>query len=440
MKKDAFEKLEIDSYIIKERVGEGAVGAVYRGVRNDDIQDERAFKFISAGNLRKNWKNEINKVTKLSTVNSVIPYHGNGIIWVEEEKHVWISWKFIRGTSLRSIVDSQEITVPLLCSIIENVLTVLHACRELDIQHGDLHSGNVLIENSNPLNIDAGLRRVWITDFGYLTASIGKDMLDDFLGLAIIIRDCINSISRKALNGEDKNKLLKLELDFLRLLKETDHTQGSWVRNPRELLSNVKTIESDNTIDLEEIATNPGDYLAAETIGDRYHVWRSLFVPVFSGSDDILSRNICVMTGLRGCGKTMIFRRLTALYNHHLGPSKVKGSESFIGFYLNARTLAEAFPWLPQDQENKARNQILHFFHVSWSLELGNIILASPVCERKKRRSWMAGRILPILFCWFDLYLKCKYCRAVKEFSSEATQLIKARRRVRLSKLGTFKA
>jgi hypothetical protein len=112
------------------------------------------------------------------------------------------------------------------------------------------------------------------------------------------------------------------------------------------------------------------DYLAAELIGDRYDEWKELFVPEFLARSSVLDRNICVVTGLRGCGKTMIFRRLTALFDCHLGPSDVPRANTFIGCYLNARTIAEAFPWLPETEEENARQQILHYFHVSWSLEI----------------------------------------------------------------------
>jgi len=66
----------------------------------------------------------------------------------------------------------------------------------------------------------------------------------------------------------------------------------------------------------------------------------------------------------------MIFRRLTALYDLHLGPSNVPESDSFLGFYVNARVIAESFPWLPDPAEQDARNQVLHYFHSCWILEV----------------------------------------------------------------------
>ena len=113
-----------------------------------------------------------------------------------------------------------------------------------------------------------------------------------------------------------------------------------------------------------------GDYLAAEVLGNRYDEWRDLFVPSIMGAEKLLSKNIAVLTGLRGCGKTTIFRRLTALYDIKLGQSNIPNSGEFLGFYFNARNLAEAFPWLPDEKLDVARPRIIHYFNCCWVIEI----------------------------------------------------------------------
>lgn len=81
--------------------------------------------------------------------------------------------------------------------------------------------------------------------------------------------------------------------------------------------------------------------------------------------------NITVLTGARGCGKSMAFRRLTLLMDTIIGePSGVKGADQFIGFYLNCRDLIEAFPWLPSHIDEGVQQQLIHYFHLAWFSEI----------------------------------------------------------------------
>jgi hypothetical protein len=115
----------------------------------------------------------------------------------------------------------------------------------------------------------------------------------------------------------------------------------------------------------------PGDYLSAEALGFRADEWQNLFVPEFLAARELLSKNVTVLTGARGCGKTMSFRRLTAFMDKLIGSSSgVNGADQFIGFYINCRELAEAFPWLPEHLNQSAEKQIIHFFHLTWLAEI----------------------------------------------------------------------
>src|SRR5207244_3113677 len=104
----------------------------------------------------------------------------------------------------------------------------------------------------------------------------------------------------------------------------------------------------------------------AEALGYRVEEWKDLFVPEFLAAQDLLSKNITILTGARGCGKTMAFRRLTAFMDKVIGESsRVKGAAQFVGFYLNCRDLVEAFPWLPSKVTKGMQQQIIHYFHLA---------------------------------------------------------------------------
>lgn len=360
--------IKIDGYEIVEEVGAGAIGTVYRAVREGDIYNIRAIKLVRIDDIREGWANEITKVNRLERLPGVVAYYSHGKIPINGENYLWIMWQFIPGTSLKNLILQGKINIPIVKAILKQILETLHACIQVKINHGDLHSGNIIVEEPDIRRISS-THPVWVTDFGY-KASFGSGTLDDFDGLNRIIKDCLAEIDFHSLEGEDKQAYTVLKREFPRYLLETNHTEGDYVRNPDRLIQKFFELCEKKKILISTAHRNIQDYLAAELIGDQFDEWQKLFVPHFLGMNQLLGKNACVLTGLRGCGKTMIFRRLTALFDLHLGPTGIANADTFLGFYLNARNIAEAFPWLPRAKKEEARAQVIHYFHVSWTIEV----------------------------------------------------------------------
>ena len=162
---DKFIGTNIDDYKIKKRCGAGKIGCVYLAEKEGEVVDRRAIKFIIGEDLREGWENEINKVTQLEMTDGVVPYISHGTTQIEGVSYRYIFWRYVKGGSLREYIDENKLTLPILKDLISRILSILHACQTISIQHGDLHSGNILIEDSNEMNIDPNLRRIWVTDF-----------------------------------------------------------------------------------------------------------------------------------------------------------------------------------------------------------------------------------------------------------------------------------
>ena len=367
---DRFIGQSIDGYDVKNPIKSGNVGSVYLAV-NKELDDPRAVKFISKEKVdaKPNWEQEIKKVTRLRQTEGVVHYHKHDFIDIDGEQYLYIMWDYIPSNSLADVIENSEITLQLLINVIDRALNVFYACSVLGMQHADFHAGNILIQEPDPLSMNSEIRKVWITDFGYGTFSNEVPPMDDYKGLARIIQQAIDKIDFHKLEREERIKYKALRDEFPKYLHEENLTEGDYVRNPRKLheIMHSLFLEKANPTSHTKAV---GDYLSTELIGERYDEWESLFVPKFLSVNELLDRNICVLTGLRGCGKTMMFRRLSEPLVSKLGHAGIRGEDSFIGFYLNARNIAEAFPWLPSSKEKEARKQVSNYFHLRWTVEI----------------------------------------------------------------------
>jgi serine/threonine protein kinase len=360
----------INGCVIEKKIDNGAIGTVFFAEDKANYL-KRAIKIIPQEkiNSRPNWEQEIRKSNILQPIDGVVKYITHGKHSLGGNEFVYIVWDYIESESLKNVIESGKITIQIIIDVIERALDVFDACKSYGIQHSDFHAGNILVAYPNKSGLDRNTRKIWVTDFGYGSFTNEKPPLEDYKGLGKIIQDSIEKIDLHSLEKEDRTKFKALKDEFPKMLLEDDVTIGAFVREPRLLWSELEKLfqlheENDNS------QKSVGDYLAAEYIGDRYAEWDSLFVPKFLWVDELLDRNICVLTGLRGCGKTMMFRRLSTQLVPKLGPTGIPKEDSFVCFYLNARNIAEAFPWLPDTEENSARNQVINFFHFKWTIEI----------------------------------------------------------------------
>jgi serine/threonine protein kinase len=380
MDKDPYKNLVIDGYSLKEFVGEGGVGKVYKAISADDTEDELACKIISRDRLKDNWRGELKKITK-----HVVQYHSSGMRDENGLNFVYIFFDFVNGKDLKSVIEKtpEIINIAFIEALTKAFLHVLHACEAVKIHHGDIHDGNVMISDPDPRRHKRE-RSFLITDFGYGCSQNDDESMDDYRQISSIILKLLSMIPSATLNSRDRILQADLRQFFQRDFLEHDPTQQPHTSDKTENSSNTYRIsillerfeqirrEAQRKSTLSEsVDLKTDDYLVAEALGYQVHEWQNLFVPEFLGADELLSKNNTVLTGARGCGKTMAFRRLTVLMDEVIqNSSGVKGCEEFHGFYLNCRDIAEAFPWAPRKLSRGAKEQVIQFFNLSWLSEI----------------------------------------------------------------------
>lgn len=370
----------ISGYKLTRKVGAGKIGFVFEAKNETHPFDRLACKIIPEGKLKPGWERELEKVIKLAGVESVVQYHSHGTsIDKNQRPFNWIFWNFIDGTNLREYGEKRP--WPLDIAFIENIanviLAVLFACNKVEITHGDLHAGNILISNPDE-RVFESQRKIWVSDFGYGGSHNSLEPKDDFRQLFSIILTLLNGLRESDLNPTDRIMHQKLKVFFGKTVMEIDPTQGRHVNNLEILIREFRKLRTDSEREVVEASKGQpvrevGDFLSAEMLGLRADEWKNLFVPDFLAARDLLSKNITILTGARGCGKTMTFRRLTAYMDKVIGTtSGVPGADEFIGFYLNCRDLIEAFPSIPHsiDASSVIPPQIIHYFHLCWMGEV----------------------------------------------------------------------
>jgi len=362
----------LGDYELLEFVGAGKIGYVYRASLRELPIAIRAVKITP--DLRDGWENEIKKVLSLALVDGVAHFHSVGSGYIAQEGGSPINcpftvWDYIApGENLRRhLARVRNVDAGFLITVVERVLHVLHECQANGVsRHGDLHSGNILIGDPSKAAIDDSLHQrapIYVSDFGYGTTGGGKEPKDDYEGLAQIINEIIQHIDYSKETATHRQILRSLQSEFSKLLHDGS---GPEHQPPLQLLRVVLNIKkSASAADRGPAQARPitsslsimgeqnptvGQFQVSEMIGDSWEWWRRLFVPTIPARSRILALDIpTVVTGPRGCGKTMLFRRLSERLIVECGDvPEMNVEQRFVALYINANDFADAFAWFPE--------------------------------------------------------------------------------------------
>ena len=391
----------IKDYKLTRLLGVGKIGAVYLAERTGGLQHKLACKIINEGGLKQGWERELEKVLQLRGIDNVVQYHSHGTGLASDNRpYAYVMFDYVEGCNLKTFVESyvNELNLAFVESLLSTILNVLYACCSQGIIHGDLHAGNILIANPDH-RIRNSRRKIFVADFGYGGSHNSVAPKDDFQELANITHYLLLRLKSEELNARDRSLLDKLNIFASKRLRDASRTKNS---DPDKLIHEYEELRQ--TAELESAAgarqdgaKSPGDFLWAEAMGYRKEDWKQLFVPEFLAANALLAKNNTILTGARGCGKTMSFRRLTTLMDKIVGePSGVFGADQFVGFYLNCRDLVDAFPWLPKRLANGGQQQLIHFFHLAWLCELCKTMARVDLEENEKHD-------------WLDTFLSSEY-------------------------------
>jgi hypothetical protein len=372
----------VGDYDLDNYIGCGKIGYVYRAHRRDIPAIEHAVKLIP--DLKDGWDTELKKVGKLAMVSNVVHFHHLSTATVRSGKHSavvqYTVWDYVHpGRNLKSILDGPtSVTASFVLAIIETILRVLHACQGRDIlRHGDLHAGNILIGEMDDSQLDSNLRPVvpvYVSDFGYGATYGGPTPKDDYQGLASISDSLTKKVDWVTANSFDKQLLEGMVSVLRKVLSEDTQSERTAPKDILEALASVRSHAGRvrDGGEQPQPAAGPqslqhfsvGSYQVSEMLGANWGLWQSLFVPTVPARSRILERDITsVVTGPRGCGKTMLFRRLSERLIVECGPVD-DIAESFVGIYVNANDISDAFSVFPEGPDERAVADLVCYVHL----------------------------------------------------------------------------
>jgi hypothetical protein len=380
----------VEKYRLGDFVGAGKIGYVYQSEHQDFPGSEWAVKLIF-DQLKSGWDVEVKKVMSLALVPGVVHFHGLGAAQITHEGETrlcqYTVWDYISpGENLKRYLERVgNVHASFLISVVNQILHVLHACQIKGVKrHGDLHSGNILIGDPTTSTLDDSLEPrapIFVSDFGYGATGAAKMPKDDYEGLGQIINEMIPRLDYAKTTSTDRQILQSLKCNFNKLINESTAVER---QPPIDLLRLLKNIlhqaqardsqptiiasgEADKTVPLVPGAKpTVGQFQVSEMIGDRWDWWRLLFVPTVPARSKILALDIpTVVTGPRGCGKTMLFRRLSErLVVECDDEHKFSTSGQFVAFYVNANDFGDAFAHFPNQPTPEDEAQLICYANI----------------------------------------------------------------------------
>ena len=114
--------------------------------------------------------------------------------------------EFVDGQCLKSFAAEypDEITVSFIVQWLSTMLNLFFEMKQRGVNHGDLHAGNILVEDQSSYNV-MGPRFVFrVTDFGVGDTTSEPRFKDDFLQLADTLAQLLRTVNYQACGPKDK--------------------------------------------------------------------------------------------------------------------------------------------------------------------------------------------------------------------------------------------
>jgi len=321
---------------------------------------------------------EITIATKLNEYPHFTKYLGAAEQIINGVECVVFIEQFVTGTTLAKF---NGVTPSFLESYIREFCVILNILKENKLRHDDLNYNNVMIVPPLPGDFRDHFS-LKIIDMGSLK-NMGDALKPSKHGFNDLRRFCLhltflsnrilydNEGNRKALSKKERGyrQVIKdvvpliLEEDENAALNDPEKIQEVFASKFSKILKNPK-----ETISVIE---TPFDFISADHIGSDV-LLNSLFATSCPWLEDVRNNTPVLLTGPRGCGKSMIFRWLSFKSMLAKGDLEILNSSSIIGFYVSCSSdLRNRFSLYDTPLKTaQAKEEIIHYFNLITTREI----------------------------------------------------------------------
>ncbi|SCZ64701.1 ORC-CDC6 family AAA ATPase [Thiohalomonas denitrificans] len=278
----------------------------------------------------------------------------------------WIDGKTL-SMYLRDHPD--EITPDWVCAVATQLHRGVQYLRKRNLKHGDLHADNIMLRNEIedllPLHGQGPQVDLTIIDTGHTARCTEPDNADFIAFVDLLVLLYNTALRNRRAVKETPGFALKFK-QFLERLTEDDEARYFPNGGDEKYYELRQVCDSiSNEFGLIQQSFQPFDAISAEHLAND-KLLLSLFNKKFPWYSTVASKSPTVLTGPRGCGKSMFFRYLAAKTHLFSDTCAEKlPSIPFLGVYVGCSSdLQNNLLWLSRDPavaERKA-NDVVTFF------------------------------------------------------------------------------
>lgn len=272
-----------------------------------------------------------------------------------------IGLDYIEGKTLKDYLNGIELIAGrTIAQIAIDLITLLKELRQNEKYHNDLHPGNILIEELTPAKrrlgeIDENIKVVAI-DLGSLSQTTKSNDESNRVGDLHWIAKCLNILSRKITDNseyydqkdwrlafllEEKADFLKPAIIFQKQLSYIDiinQIKETFFQHSNPWQEELKLKSFDDSVNAQSLRP----WFIPNLFVDQNNTW----------VNSISIKGPQVITGMRGCGKTMLLRALefharvvhqneNERKHKELIIERFKNEDEFIGLYVSCVKLLD---------------------------------------------------------------------------------------------------